>query len=192
MTAVDGRRGTGPVLPSRAMQVSDFDYPLPKGLIADHPVQPRRSSRLLELTAGGLQDRRMTDFPDLLDAGDLLVFNNTRVIPARLLGHKATGGKVEVLIERLLSDNRVLAHVRASKAPKTGTLLQLADEAIQAEVCGRQDDFFELVFHGGKPVLELLDRYGHVPLPPYIRRQGCISMPNSCSSWMLPGCTRRS
>jgi S-adenosylmethionine:tRNA ribosyltransferase-isomerase len=164
------RLGTGPVLLSRAMHVSDFDYPLPEGLIADHPVQPRSSSRLLELTPDGLRDRRMIDFPDLLDARDLLVFNNTRVIPARLLGHKVTGGRVEVLVERLLSDHRVLAHLRASKAPKPGALLQLADGAIQVEVCGRQEDLFELEFDGEDPVLELLDRYGHVPLPPYIQR----------------------
>ncbi len=152
------------------MQVSDFDYPLPERLIADHPAQPRSSSRLLVLTPDGPQDRRMTDFPGLLEARDLLVFNNTRVIPARLLGHKASGGKVEVLLERLLPGRRVLAHVRASKAPRAGTRLQLADGAVEAEVCGRREDLFELVFDGEEPVLDVLDRHGHVPLPPYIQR----------------------
>jgi S-adenosylmethionine:tRNA ribosyltransferase-isomerase len=152
------------------MHVSDFDYSLPDGLIADHPVRPRSSSRLLVLGCDDLRDCRMADFPDLLDARDLLVFNNTRVIPARLLGHKASGGKVEVLIERLLPGKRVMAHVRASKPPRAGTLLQLADEAVQAVICGRQDDLFELEFSGDEPVLDLLERYGHVPLPPYIQR----------------------
>lgn len=152
------------------MRASDFDYPLPEGLIADHPVQPRSRSRLLELIPGGRRDRHMSDFPGLLKARDLLVFNNTRVIPARLLGHKASGGKVEVLVERLLPGQRVLAHIRASKAPKPGGRLQLADDAVQAEVCGRHGDMFELAFDSEVPALEVLERWGHVPLPPYIRR----------------------
>jgi S-adenosylmethionine:tRNA ribosyltransferase-isomerase len=153
------------------MQVSDFDYPLPGHLIADHPVHPRSHSRLLEVMAdGGLRDRRMTDFPPLVAAGDLLVFNNTRVIPARLFGHKVTGGRVEVLVERLLDAQRVLAHVRASKAPRPGTGLRLGEAALAVEVCGRQDDLFELRFDSEMPVLELLEQYGHVPLPPYIQR----------------------
>lgn len=154
------------------MQVSDFDYPLPQRLIADHPARPRSHSRLLELAGNGvLHDRRMTGFTDLLDPGDLLVFNNTRVIPARLFGHKASGGRVEVLMERLLPGQRVLAHVRASKPPQPGGRLLLGDEsAIEATVLGRQDDLFELQFAGEIPVLELLDQYGHVPLPPYIQR----------------------
>jgi S-adenosylmethionine:tRNA ribosyltransferase-isomerase len=153
------------------MQVSDFDYPLPGHLIADHPVHPRSHSRLLEVAAdGALRDRRMTDFPDLIASGDLLVFNNTRVIPARLFGHKASGGKVEVLVERLLDQQRVLAHVRASKAPRPGTRLQLGAAQLDVEVRGRHDDLFELQFAGETPVLELLEQYGHVPLPPYIQR----------------------
>jgi len=158
------------VLPFCGMQVSDFDYPLPEELIASHPVQPRSHSRLLVAAADGGQDRRMADFPALLDPRDLLVFNDTRVIPARLLGHKASGGKVEVLVERLLPEGRVLAHVRASKSPRAGSRLQLADGAVEAEVRARQGDLFELAFTAEIPVLELLERYGHVPLPPYIRR----------------------
>ena len=153
------------------MQVSDFDYELPRDLIADHPAQPRSSSRLLELAAGGaLRDRRMEAFPDLLQAEDLLVFNDTRVIPARLFGHKTSGGRVEVLVERLLDEQRVLAHVRASKAPRAGSVLCLGEPGLQVEVLGRDGELFELRFAGNAPVLELLDRYGHVPLPPYIER----------------------
>ncbi len=153
------------------MQVSDFDYVLPRDLIANHPAQPRSSSRLLELTAGGaLRDRRMDEFPDLLEAEDLLVFNDTRVIPARLFGHKPSGGRVEVLVERLLDAQRVLAHVRASKAPRPGSTLYLAEPGLPVEVLGRHGELFELRFAGDVPVLELLDRYGHVPLPPYIER----------------------
>jgi S-adenosylmethionine:tRNA ribosyltransferase-isomerase len=154
------------------MQVSDFDYPLPERLIADHPARPRSHSRLLELAAGGvLHDRRMTDFAGLLDAGDLLVFNNTRVIPARLFGRKDSGGKVEVLVERLLTEQRVLAHVRASKPPRSGARLLLGeDAAIEVTVCGRQDDLFELLFAGPAAVPDVLEQYGHVPLPPYIQR----------------------
>ena len=153
------------------MRVSDFDYELPRDLIADHPARPRSSSRLLELDAAGvLRDRRMGDFPDLLEAEDLLVFNNTRVIPARLFGHKASGGRVEVLVERLLDEQRVVAHVRASKAPRAGSVLRLGEPGLQVEVLGRDGDLFELRFAGEVPVLDLLDRYGHVPLPPYIER----------------------
>ena len=153
------------------MHVSDFDYPLPETLIADHPVHPRSSSRLLELQPeGGLRDRHMVDFPELLDERDLLVFNNTRVIPARLLGRKATGGKVEVLVERILDEHRALAHVRASKSPGPGSQLFLGDADLPVTVSGRKDELFELVFNSDTPVLELLETHGHVPLPPYIQR----------------------
>ena len=153
------------------MRVSDFDYPLPEGLIADRPAQPRSRSRLLQLGSDGrIRDRRMTDFPGLIGRDDLLVFNNTRVIPARLYGRKSTGGKVEVLVERLLDEHRVLAHVRASKSPGSGCRLRLGEAELAAEVLGRQGDLFELVFHEVEPVLELLELHGHVPLPPYIER----------------------
>ena len=158
------------------MQPSDFDYQLPPHLIADHPSQPRSASRLLQVPAtGAFRDAGMVDFPDCLRDGDLLVFNDTRVIPARLFGHKASGGRVEVLVERLLDERRVLAHVRASKSPRPGTRLSLAEGALEAEVAGRQGELFELVFAGPAPVLELLEQYGHVPLPPYIERpdQAC-------------------
>jgi len=112
----------------------------------------------------------MADFPQLLQADDLLVFNNTRVIPARLYGHKASGGKVEVLIERVLDERRALAHVRSSKSPKAGSRLLLADGALEVEITGREGELFSLTFAGDIPLLDLLERWGHVPLPPYIER----------------------
>ncbi|MGB6241554.1 MAG: tRNA preQ1(34) S-adenosylmethionine ribosyltransferase-isomerase QueA [Castellaniella sp.] len=149
------------------LDLSDFDYDLPPELIAQHPAERRDASRLLHLdSSGALHDRQFTDLPALLRAGDLLVFNNTRVIKARLRGHKASGGQVEVLVERILAPQRALAHVRASKSPRPGTRLMLADGAVEAEVLGRQDELFELAFPA--PVLDLLESHGNVPLPPYI------------------------
>ncbi|MGD2074727.1 MAG: tRNA preQ1(34) S-adenosylmethionine ribosyltransferase-isomerase QueA [Gammaproteobacteria bacterium] len=154
------------------MRVTDFDYELPRELIADRPARPRSSSRLLEVLANAaLHDRRMSEFPDLLGREDLLVLNDTRVIPARLFGDKSTGGRVEVLVERILDPHRVLAHVRASKSPKAGARLRLGEPPmLDVHVLGRTDDLFELQFAGETPVLELLERQGHVPLPPYIER----------------------
>ncbi len=153
------------------MQRSDFHYELPEHLIAQHPVEPRSASRMLVLPAEGEpQDRRFRDLPSLLQAGDLLVFNDTRVIPARLFGHKeATGGRVEVLVERITGEHEALAHVRASKAPGPGTRLRL-EEVVVAEVIGREGDLFRLRFDNERSVLSLLEAYGHVPLPPYVRR----------------------
>jgi len=149
------------------LTLSDFDYVLPPELIAQHPAAERGGSRLLHLDVGGqLHDLRFPDLAGLLRPGDLLVFNDTRVIKARLTGHKAgSGGKVEVLVERLVEPTRALAHVRASKSPGAGTVLRLAD-AFDAEVLGRQGDLFDLRFPA--PVLALLDAHGATPLPPYI------------------------
>lgn len=145
---------------------ADFDYCLPPELIAQHPASQRTASRLLRLdAAGGLHDLQFTDLLHQLRPDDLLVFNDTRVIKARLLGHKHSGGKVEVLVERITGDTRVLAHVRASKSPKPGGRLRLAD-AFDVSVIGRAGDLFELEFPAS--VLELLDAYGATPLPPYI------------------------
>ncbi len=153
------------------MKTRDFHYSLPPERIASHPARPRHSSGLLELAPdGGINDLSMVDFPSLLNADDLLVFNNTRVIPARLYGYKASGGKVEVLIERVLDERRVLAHVRSSKSPKPGSRLELADGELEVEVTGREGELFSLEFAGDVPVLDLLERWGHVPLPPYIER----------------------
>lgn len=150
------------------MKRSDFAYPLPGELIAQYPPERRGDSRLLRLEDGRLEDLHFDALPGLLSPGDLLVFNDTRVIPARLHGRKATGGRVEVLIERLLGDHAALAQVRASKPPRPGSRL-LIGEADELEVTGRRDDFYELESPGA-PLFELLEREGHVPLPPYIER----------------------
>ncbi len=153
------------------MRVSDFDFELPDALIAQHPLAQRTASRLLCLGGhgGALVDRQFSDLPSLLRAGDLLVFNNTRVIPARLFGVKPTGGKVEVLVERVINEHRALAHVRASIAPKVDTHFDI-DGGVRVTVVGRADDLFELRFEDPRPVLEILNAMGHIPLPPYIAR----------------------
>jgi S-adenosylmethionine:tRNA ribosyltransferase-isomerase len=153
------------------MRLSDFDYELPQELIAQQPLPERASSRLLVLDGpgGGLQDRTFSELPGLLRTGDLLVFNDTRVIPARLYGHKRSGGRVEVLVERVLDAHRVLAQLRASRAPKPGGEL-LLEGGVCARVRARQGPFFELGFTDPRPVLDILATHGHVPLPPYIER----------------------
>ncbi len=148
--------------------VADFDFALPPALIAQHPTAERSVSRLLDGRGRAPADRIFRDLPALLDPGDLLVFNDTKVIKARLFGRKASGGVVEVLVERMLTGHEVLAHLRASKSPRPGTRLRLAD-AFDAEVLGRggrDDSLFQLRFEG-EP-LALLEAHGHVPLPPYI------------------------
>jgi S-adenosylmethionine:tRNA ribosyltransferase-isomerase len=154
------------------MQRSDFHFELPPELIAQYPLESRTASRLLCLDGktGTVADRVFSDLPELLHTGDLLVFNNTRVIPARLHGSKATGGKVEVLVERLLEGNQVLAHVRASKTPKIGASI-IINEDFELVVMARHKDLFRLVCHSNTPLRKLLEQYGHVPLPPYINRQ---------------------
>ncbi len=151
------------------MRVADFDFELPDELIARHPLAERRASRLLVLDgpSGGLRHRQFPDLLDYLRPGDLMVFNDTRVIPARLFGQKASGGRLEILVERLLDEHRVLAHVRASKSPKPGSLIHI-DGGGAAEMLARHDALFELRFD--EPVLALLERVGHMPLPPYIDR----------------------
>ena len=155
-------------LTSPAFTLDDFDFALPPELIAQHPAAERSGSRLLDGTGSETRDRRFRELPDLLRVGDLLVVNDTRVIKARLLGAKASGGAVEALVERVEPERRVLAHVRASKAPKAGSTIRFAD-AFDAEVLGRagpESALFELHFPDD-PYL-LLERHGHVPLPPYI------------------------
>ncbi len=153
------------------MQVSDFNFALPDELIARYPMPERTGSRLLKLdgASGQLEHGRFMDVLELLHPGDLLVFNNTRVIPARLFGQKASGGKLEVLVERILDKQSVLAHVRASKAPKPGTLLQF-EQGIEATMVARHDALFELHFAGDQGVIAILEAVGHMPLPPYIDR----------------------
>ncbi len=149
-----------------SLELSQFDYELPQELIAQSPATRRVESRLLHLDPhSALHDRQFVDLAALLRPGDLLVFNNTRVIKARLTGQKESGGKVEVLVERIIDSHNVLAHVRASKSPKPGTRLRLAD-TFMATVHGRQGELFEIEFP--ERVLDLLDRHGAIPLPPYI------------------------
>ena len=148
------------------MLISDFDYELPTELIARYPTRDRRDSRLLAVT-DGLADLGFADLPSLLRAGDLLVFNDTRVIKARLAARKETGGKAEILIERVESDRIALALLRASKSPKPGGRL-LLDGGAEAVVAGRDDDLFLLEF--STEVLPYLERHGDVPLPPYLER----------------------
>jgi S-adenosylmethionine:tRNA ribosyltransferase-isomerase len=153
------------------MRRSDFHFDLPDELIAQYPLARRGDSRLLCLkrNSGDLDDRLFEDLPDLLSPGDLLVFNDTKVIPARLYGRKETGGRAELLIERLLEPRRGLAHIRASKSPREGSRLIVGDDGVELRVIGRHGDLFEL----DSPALDLMDlmqRCGHVPLPPYITR----------------------
>lgn len=151
------------------MRTLDFDFNLPEALIAQHPTQQRNASRLLHLEGqtGKLHDKLFVDLPSFIHAGDLLVFNDTRVIKARLYGTKVSGGALEILVERVLDAHHVLVHIRASRAPKTGTILKLAN-AFEAEVLGRDDDLFHVKFLGEVPALDLLEQYGALPLPPYI------------------------
>jgi S-adenosylmethionine:tRNA ribosyltransferase-isomerase len=168
------------------MRTDDFDFDLPLNLIAQHPPRVRGKSRLLYMNGNTLKDRQFCDFPGMMQAGDVLVLNDTRVIKARLFGNKQSGGKVEVLIERVLSEHEALAQVRASKSPATGSLLILAkgspqsggvppdmplagmNDGLEAEVLGRQGEFFHLRFLSEVPLFELLERHGNLPLPPYI------------------------
>jgi S-adenosylmethionine:tRNA ribosyltransferase-isomerase len=152
------------------VHLSDFDYVLPPELIAQHPAAERTASRLLHVRAdGSLADLRFPDIANLLGPHDVLVVNDTRVIKARLHGRKDSGGEVEVLIERVLDAHRALAMVRASKPPRAGRKLRLAD-AIDVEVLGRHGEFFELAFEGDA-VLDALAKHGEVPLPPYITHE---------------------
>lgn len=153
----------------RAYTLADFDFELPESLIAQHPAPERSASRLLDGRGAQPVDRVFRELPDLLEPGDLLVFNNTRVIKARLFGTKATGGAVEALIERVLPGTQeVWAHMRASKSPKPGARVRFAD-AFDADVlgrCGPDNGLFHLRFEGDP--FALLEQHGHVPLPPYI------------------------
>ncbi|MFN9155147.1 MAG: tRNA preQ1(34) S-adenosylmethionine ribosyltransferase-isomerase QueA [bacterium] len=157
------------------MRLSDFDYPLPPELIAQTPPETRAGSRLLCVGSDepAIQDRWFADLPSLLEPGDLLVFNDTRVFKARLFGSKATGGRVEVLVERVLSDGQALVHLRASKSPKPGMVILLGDDAdpVAATMVERRGALFLLSFAPGHRVLDVLERHGEVPLPPYIERK---------------------
>ncbi|KGK10480.1 tRNA preQ1(34) S-adenosylmethionine ribosyltransferase-isomerase QueA [Vibrio navarrensis] len=155
------------------MQVSDFHFDLLDELIARYPQPERTASRLLQLNGntGEVKDGTFKDVLDLVQPGDLVVFNNTRVIPARMFGRKASGGKLEVLVERMLDDKRLLAHVRCSKSPKPGSTVILGENnQYSAEMVARHGALFELKLNGDKTLLEVLEEIGHMPLPPYIDR----------------------
>lgn len=163
--------------PSPTWTLDDFDYILPDALIARHPLAQRSASRLLHVAADGtLHDQHFTDLPTLLSAGDLLILNDTKVMNARLFGQKASGGAVEVLVERILSPDlshnppqyRALCHVRASRAPKAGQTLELAEGHIRVTVMGREANLFVLDF--AQPIAPLLTAYGSLPIPPYFER----------------------
>jgi S-adenosylmethionine:tRNA ribosyltransferase-isomerase len=152
---------------SEFMRTDEFDFVLPERLIAQRPPEQRGASRLLYAHEGVLEDRRFADLLRLVRPNDVLVLNDTRVIKARLFGSKASGGKIEVLVERVLDAHEVLAQVRASHSPQAGSRLLLAG-TLQVEVLGREGEFFHLRFAAEEDVLDLLERYGRLPLPPYI------------------------
>ena len=162
------RRATLPAIMSTP-RLSDFDYDLPRELIAQTPTPDRTGSRLLHVDGGTLTDLAFTDLPRLVAPGDLLVLNDTRVIKSRVAATKTTGGKVELLLERVLAPDRALFQLRASHPPRPGSELALQGGA-RATVVARRDRFFELHLHGSASFLDYLDRHGAVPLPPYIAR----------------------
>ena len=155
------------------MKTRDFHYDLPPELIAQSPLEQRSSSRLLcmEREQAGITHHAFSELPELLQAGDLLVFNDTRVIPARLYGTKSSGGRVEILIERLLDARRALAHVRASKSPKTGARIHIEGTSYTLSMTARHEDLFELESDSGIEFAHLMQQAGHVPLPHYIARE---------------------
>ncbi len=149
------------------LTLDDFAYDLPAELIAQHPAKERGGSRLLCLSDGSLTDRTFAQLPQLLTPGDLLVFNDTRVIKARLFGQKESGGKIELLIERVIGEHEAQAHIRASHAPRNGMKL-VFDGGARAEVLGREGELYHLRFEGGENLYAVLERSGRLPLPPYI------------------------
>ncbi len=154
------------------MRTTDFDFYLPEELIAQFPAAERSASRLLRLDGktGRLNDDWFRNLPEFLGPDDLLILNDTRVIKARLTGEKASGGKIEVMIERVIDNQHLLAQIRASRSPKPGSLLKIAD-AFDAKVIERQDDLFLLEILDSTPAIELIDRHGSLPLPPYISHE---------------------
>ena len=160
------------------MRRTDFSYDLPPELIAQHPLPERSGSRLLFLDGptGATSHHSFSEFPDFIGPDDLLVFNNTRVIPARLWGRKATGGKVEILIERFTGSHQALAQIRSSKSPKAGSIIELSPAEgaepgpYRLTVTGRDDALFQISSESGVPLPDILREIGHMPLPPYIDR----------------------
>jgi S-adenosylmethionine:tRNA ribosyltransferase-isomerase len=153
------------------LTLDDFDFDLPGELIAQHPTAERTASRLLQLADGALADYRFGELPQLLQPGDLLVFNDTRVIRARLFGHKQSGGRIEVLIERIVDRRHAVAQLRASKSPQPGSRILLEDsiELVVRGRSGEQDEFFALELVGEGDLWSLIEQHGRLPLPPYIQ-----------------------
>ncbi|MBX9962790.1 MAG: tRNA preQ1(34) S-adenosylmethionine ribosyltransferase-isomerase QueA [Burkholderiales bacterium] len=154
------------------MKLDEFDYVLPSELIAQHPPTERGASRMLTVdgATGSFRDGWFRDLPRLLEPNDLLVFNDTRVIRARLIGRKATGGRVEMLVERVLDDHHALVQLSASHTPREGSWLQFGGDLL-VEVLSRHGEFFQVRFDSEAPVLDLLEQHGQLPLPPYIERE---------------------
>ncbi len=150
-------------------KISDYDYHLPESLIAQFPKEDRESSRLLVANGDNIEDKIFKDIIDYIEPGDLLVINNTRVLPARVFAHKETGGAVEILVERLLTETSFLAQTRASKAPKVGQVIYVEDQPV-FKMVERDDAFFIFETVDGSPVFPILEKMGHMPLPPYITR----------------------
>ncbi len=163
---------TNPHFPNLPMKKSDFNYHLPECLIAQKPLADRVASRMLCMNkkTGELKDNLFIDFIDMVNENDLLVLNDTKVIPARLYGRKQTGGKIEILIERVLDEHHAIAHIKSSKSPKTGAIIELENN-FSCCVTGRENDLFCLEFGDKHTVLKLLGQIGHIPLPPYIARE---------------------
>lgn len=153
------------------MRITDFSFDLPQDLIARYPLPKRSASRLLCLNGlnGQVAHQQFEDMLDLVEEGDLLVFNDTKVIPARLYGQKGTGGRVEVLVERILSQHRLLAQLRVSKPPRLGDYL-LFGKFVQLEIVSRDNQFYELRYNGSHSILEMIESIGEIPLPPYMQR----------------------
>ncbi|MDO4579535.1 MAG: tRNA preQ1(34) S-adenosylmethionine ribosyltransferase-isomerase QueA [Acinetobacter sp.] len=152
------------------MQLSDFNFDLPDELIARYPLEQRSASRLLHVNAEGqYQDHQFTDLVDLLEAGDVLVLNDTKVMKARLKGKRATGGAVELLVERMQDQFIAHCHIKASNSPKAGAELFIGPDEVKVTVQGRHENLFIVEF--SQPILEVLDRYGALPIPPYFNRE---------------------
>ncbi|MCE3268042.1 MAG: tRNA preQ1(34) S-adenosylmethionine ribosyltransferase-isomerase QueA [Burkholderiales bacterium] len=151
------------------MQLNDFDYDLPEGLIAKEPTAKRDSSRLLIPCGKQLTEKQFSDIVDYINKDDLLVFNNSRVIKARLLGNKPSGGKIEILVERILDDLTIIAHVRSNKTIQVGLIVLLPDN-VKVQVIETLNGLFKLKFEHSLNIIQFLDKFGHIPLPPYINR----------------------
>lgn len=151
------------------MQTKDFHYELPTELIAQYPTKERTASRLLVLEQGNITHNHFSQFLDVVEEGDLLVFNNTKVIPARLYGHKTTGGKIEILVERVLGNDRCLAQIKASKGPKPGSVIYLTQD-VALTVVSRENNLYVLCCTTDSTISSILAEQGHMPLPPYITR----------------------